>query len=327
MKISRLPFVRFCLFALGFSGLLLSKTWDIDESIAVTQDGKFGVVGSTSGSLTLWDLESYRVVGHYSGFTKTVTAIAFDRLGTSFIAVAPDEKLANLYKVSGAASSRKPMLTLRNELSEFDYNAIGFGCNNSVISGARDGMVRQFTVGDTTFEQYGGHRGPVITVSASPDCNFLATGGADGNLAVWRQGRTVPQFVHTKESAKRDAVTASAWSIDGQFVAAGTESGNIWVFKTDGSQVSFIQDPQSGIVNSLAFSRDDSRLLSACEYEKARVWNIKTRQLLGELGKYASNVLAVAGDRVFVAGNTLEVWSISTLQPIRMLRDRPYNDF
>jgi len=79
----------------------------------------------------------------------------------------------------------------------------------------------------------GAHPGGVLALAASVDGTRLATGGADGEVAVWQTQGLVPEFRLRSSSG---VIQAVAWHGVGKLLAAGDSGGNVRVWDIETRQ-------------------------------------------------------------------------------------------
>ncbi|KAG8910697.1 POC1 centriolar protein A, partial [Tulasnella sp. 418] len=102
----------------------------------------------------------------------------------------------------------------------------------------------------------------VECVAFSPDGSKLAYGTKDATVVVWDIGRHA--VIHTLKGHSKSVATV-AFSIDGKYLASGSESGLIvWNVQDEGKVIKpgFIFDP----VQKVAFSRDGLYLVAQYQY-------------------------------------------------------------
>jgi WD40 repeat protein/serine/threonine protein kinase len=74
------------------------------------------------------------------------------------------------------------------------------------------------------------HPGGVLALSATPDGARVATGGTDGDIAVWQTRGLVPQW---RVSAHAGPVHAVSWHPDGKWLASGGADGCVRIWNTE----------------------------------------------------------------------------------------------
>lgn len=132
----------------------------------------------------------------------------------------------------------------------------------------------------------------------------------DGQRIAWLVGNTVewldPVSLRTAERtmlSEHAPITAGAFSPDGQWLALGTESGEIVIWSIREGRI--LRTLKSGLVESLAFSPDGFRLAAGAVGGRIRVWRLPEGALNQTLELEASRVFDLSflpsGDRLIAA--------------------------
>jgi WD40 repeat protein/serine/threonine protein kinase len=198
-----------------------------------------------------------------------------------------------------------------------------------------------------------GHDGGLWGASFSPDGRLIATASIDGTARIWEaaSGRLLltfkghaiklPWLLRLVLPAPRVPVMCVAFSPDGRFAASGSLAPNftgwknlkdlrnprkargvvhIWDVETGRIAVTF--DKQTGIVDTLAWSPDGTRVASSSISEEHgfAVWDARTGESLGLLRGHANHVHKVRfspDGRWIVSGSTdgvVKLWDTGTLK-------------
>jgi len=178
--------------------------------------------------------------------------------------------------------------------------------------------------------------GPIHDVAFCPDGKQFVTGNQDGTVRLWdvQTGNELRSF-----GKQRPAVTCVAVSSDGRFIAANWNDGPsaqcgtvIWNLAT-GIEVRKCVG-HTGMVNAVAFTRDNRRIISAGSDQTVRVWNLATgREVFCLRGHEAEiNAVCVSADGQYVlsaAGDnwgsqlhdpTLRLWSLTDGSQVRIFK-------
>lgn len=155
------------------------------------------------------------------------------------------------------------------------------------------------------------------------------------NLSVWQgylRGADLPalDFTHADltDSVFTDyagAVTAVAFSPDGQLLAAGTDSGVIYLWRVSDRQLVGFCQGHTSHVWSLTFSPNGQQLLSGSGDATVRLWDVELRQSLHKLAGHAAGVSTVAFHPAgsIVASGSLDrmvyLWDVQTGQLLQCL--------
>jgi dipeptidyl aminopeptidase/acylaminoacyl peptidase len=123
------------------------------------------------------------------------------------------------------------------------------------------------------------------------------------------------------------AVTSVAFSLDGQRLAVGLESGSVRISDIGPRVAPDVEiNGLPGAVQTVVFSPDGSRVLSAGADQVARLWSASSGQLLAELrggnGRLTSAAFSSDGRRVATSAEdgTVRVWDAGSGQTVREIR-------
>lgn len=144
-----------------------------------------------------------------------------------------------------------------------------------LASGSWDDTVRIWSLShsEPTSRVLRGHIQNVLAVAFSPDGKFLASGGDDATVRIWDLANpsTEPRVLR----ALTESIRSLAFSPDGKTLAAGTAAGGVllWDRTTQADVAPRMLAGPSGLVMSLAFTRDSSKLAAAIDRTVA-IWNL-----------------------------------------------------
>ena len=125
---------------------------------------------------------------------------------------------------------------------------------------------------------------PLDAVAFANDGSFFVTGGWNGSAQVWRQGGEHPAL--TLPVGTKIYVHSVAVSPDNATIATGGSDRQGWVRLWEAKTGKPIERKFAGhsdTVLSVAFSPDGKKLLTSSYDKTARVWNVKTGELLTTL--------------------------------------------
>ncbi len=115
------------------------------------------------------------------------------------------------------------------------------------------------------------HKGPVDTLTFSPDGRFLAAPGAAGNVQVWS---LVTNEVWRTLPGNKETVTSMAYSPDGKLLATGDADGMLRFIETTTYGRPLVVKGHEKLIRSLAFSPDSKLLATASKDHTIKLWDV-----------------------------------------------------
>jgi WD40 repeat protein len=158
--------------------------------------------------------------------------------------------------------------------------------------------------------------GPVSAVAWSPDGQYIATGGWDHTVQIWKAKRRVTTPITTYKYHS-ELVDALAWSPDGKKIASGSWDHTVQVWDAFTGHPLFTYRGHSAEVSTLAWSPDGKEIASGSWDHTVQVWNASTGQpILTHKGKEFVNTLAWSPDSQEIAfggsDSKVQIWNVST---------------
>jgi cytochrome c len=141
------------------------------------------------------------------------------------------------------------------------------------------------------------HESAVNAVVLLPD-GRIATGGADGKIAIWRKGETTPERVLDGHAAP---VVSLAASTDGNLLASASWDRTVRLWPLQGGAPRVLDDHQQN-VNGVAFTPDGKSLVSAAYDLTLRIWPLDGGAPAVITVPTPLNSVAVSPDNEIVAG-------------------------
>jgi serine/threonine protein kinase len=165
------------------------------------------------------------------------------------------------------------------------------------------------------------HEGAVTAVAYAERGPYIATGGDDANVRLWRAGDL--SLVRTYRS-HREAISALAFSPDGRYLAAAAVDGRIRVWSTSSSSLYRLNAQNKGRVQGLAFSPAGDMLASAADDGTVQLWHLRQSRAVRSTSEGSTPARAVAftpdGSRAAVASNDGKVRFWDAAPPVRTSR-------
>lgn len=155
------------------------------------------------------------------------------------------------------------------------------------------------------------HLDLVQSLRFSPDSELLASGGYR-TVKFWRRSRNTHKV---DLPGVESPVKSLAVSADGKWAAMGEESGKVRLYELPAGKLVRSLEAHAGAVSGVAFSTDNTRLVTGGQDKKFKVWNVADGAAAGEI-ETAAPVNAVAfvtdGTQVATGGadNVIRVWAL-----------------
>lgn len=145
-----------------------------------------------------------------------------------------------------------------------------------VAAGSRDGKVHIWNGrSGASVAEFPENQGPVTALAFSPDDSTLAAGYETGAVVLWTVGTRVGHLIKRHDNT----VHSIAYSPNGLLLATGSEDRKAYIANAKtGAIVSTIAE-HAGNVNSVAFSSDSQRLVTASSDLSVRVWDISGKKV------------------------------------------------
>ncbi|KAI9906314.1 hypothetical protein PsorP6_003799 [Peronosclerospora sorghi] len=243
-------------------------------ALAASSDGKFLASGGRDKLVRVWDVKKCELQESFSGHRDAVSALAFRQRSHSLFSGSFDRSIKhwNLTEMGYVE-------TLFGHHSE--VNGLDSLYKERVVSCGRDRSVRFWKIPEETQLVLYGNSGSMDCVKMITD-EYYVTGGDDGSLSLWFNGRKKPVCVipdaHNGKWISSVAVLART-----DLVASGSSDGQIRLWQADlqGRTINSVASiPLKGFVNALCFDLKARFLLAGVgqehrlgRWEKVKVKN------------------------------------------------------
>ena len=285
--------------------------------LAVSNDGKHLITGSTDMSAVIWDIETGEPIKKLF-HTQPVISVTFSPDGR-FAYTTDQNRMA--YKWDALSGSMIGSIYTYNYI--FDITASPDG---KKFATATEGKIEIWDASNYHLLKTLFQPEFVYAVKFSPDGKYLVTGGADHTARLWdiESGKAVKSFVgHT------DDITSIVYSPDGSYIYTGSVDGmahkwnaivgsNPWVLRGHISRVS-----------DVAFSPDGKTLITGSWDEDLKnvfkVWNLNTgsikTSLVGHLWVSSSISFSADGKYVLTSSgdSTVKIWDAENYKVLQTI--------
>ncbi len=288
------------------------------RSVSFDRTGGRIAVGSEDGSLRIWStsipgtlLKTIQVFKPGEG-QPGITSAAFSPDGARLAATTGNGHVLIYNADSYALEDDVPVQT--SALWTLAFNRDG---TRLAVAGA-GGLAQLWNLQDNANPlKLSTGEADVQSIAISPDGARIATGNADGVVVIWDSG--TGSTVYPAIQAHKGPVSTVVFSPNGRELAtAGADDRliNLWSLGNDArNRLTISGHPDS--VNSLAFTRDGSTLISVSSDRTVRFWDTAFGRPGLVLSGHTDQVYAVAlspdGKRIASTGKDLSVrvWNIS----------------
>ncbi len=277
--------------------------------------------GSEDGTVQIWDAMTRRKISTYRGHSGGVSAIAWSPDGKWLASAGIDCTV----QVWATATMRKVCTYNRHteKVTALTWAPAGLATTTGhgplIASASADSSIHIWdaATGSRQFS-YRDHTRPVYAVAWSPDGQYIASGGEDMTVQLWK--------VPAKDVAAgkilliarnfTNTLHTVAWSPDGQFIASGgaDQIVEVWEASTGATLCTYQQHKFT--VSAVAWSPDGSRIASASFDRTVQLWDAATGENTVLYPGHANWVYAVAwasnGQYIASASSdkTVQVWLV-----------------
>lgn len=252
------------------------------SGIALSSDATHLITSSWDKTLRLWELQTRTCKKIFNGHAKDALAVVFSPCNRRIISTGRDNtvriwnilgecKESMKFNAWGTSISCAPMPAEDSPL----IFAVGFW----------DGKVRVFKVQDKCEKLFelDAHKGRVLSVSFTPDGQWLMTGGSDHKVCMWAvaSGQKILSFTAPQVVNALSACPTRAW-----ICAATYEGIAVWDIQNK-TQIDLVQPnfPELGTkrhegrtpdCTSICWSEDGTVLYAGYNNGEIRVWEVRS---------------------------------------------------
>ena len=175
----------------------------------------------------------------------------------------------------------------------------------NVLSGQESLLVRTIS----------GNSGTVNSVAFSPDGKYIASGGVDNLLQIWRvdDGSLVETLKgHTSY------VNSAAFSPDGSYIASASADKTVKIWRVEDGSCTKTLKGHRDYVWSAVFSQDGKSIASGSDDRTIRIWRVDTQRTVKTLKGHSGYVysVSISHDGKYIASgstdHTIKIWDVAS---------------
>ncbi|CCE61880.1 hypothetical protein TPHA_0B02080 [Tetrapisispora phaffii CBS 4417] len=201
------------------------------KSVALSQCGNFGLVGSSNGSIVVYNMQSGLIRRKYKLHKKAVTGIAIDGMNRKMVSCGLDG-IVGFYDFNKATLLGK--LVLDSSISSMVYHR-----SSDLIALVLDDLsiVVIDTITQKIVRQLWGHSNRITSLDFSPDGRWIVSTSLDSTLRTW----DLPTGNCIDGVKLENVATNIQFSANGEFIATSHVVGNgicLWTNKSQFKSIS-----------------------------------------------------------------------------------------
>ncbi|GMH67959.1 hypothetical protein TrST_g4181 [Triparma strigata] len=256
-----------------------------------------------------------------SGF---VLCLSYNEEGTALFSAGQDKTITS-WKVDSLKT---------DSLYHLKGHQAGISCidvgKDILVSGSLDQTVKVWDLKEkhqiTSFKE---HKGTLLSVALTPDCETVASSARDGSVRVW-EARTGLQFHKIVGFSHSYDTNILSFSPDGSMLAAGSNDDAVRVWETSRYTIRHVIMEHKNEVTSVSFHPSGEMLVSGSQDKSIAMAELHTGTVIRRLVGHDSIVSTVAfspdGMSVLSASgraadetepdNSVRIWDYTTLQQV-----------
>jgi WD40 repeat protein len=287
-------------------------------AIAFSPNGQSASCGFDDGTVEVWTIAPWEKQAALPGCSNTsVAAVTFTPDSQSVVSAFVDGTVG----VWTLTQRTREVFTIGCRISRYSYEAVfSFDCRFMAAARCEDDTARVWKLIPGAPPEHlviaRPADGTYYAAAFSPDgCSVVF--GAEDNIHVWDTATGTQRLTINGHS---DAVTAVAFSRDGQFLVSGSADNTIlvWDFMAGAQQPDHVLKGHIWGVSSVAFSPDAKLVVSTSEDGTMRVWSgaVSVDESVMEGHTGAVTTIAFSHDGRHIASgsedSTIRVWDTVT---------------
>ena len=253
----------------------------IPDSIAYSPDGASLVVGNRGNTISMWDAQTPHLARSFKGGEGNVNSVAPSPDGKQIAVGGSTDTSVRIWDVATGRLVRK-LAGLK-----IGSNTVAFSPDGkSLVAGGGveelgGGMIQTWDLasGRAVHTREGTR---VRAAVFSPDNSIFATADL-GEITLWKSGSAemVRTITPTVDPSMAPTIRSLAFSPDGELLASGSQDDyKVRIWDTASGRLVRTLNGHVGWVNSIAFTPDGARIVTAGSDGLVNIWHAETGELL-----------------------------------------------
>ncbi len=213
-------------------------------ALAISPSGDIMVTGSADNSAKIWSFPHGPMRQVLLGHRATVEGVAFSSDGR-FLVTGSSDRTVRLWEIDGQPAGGFREVDVYDAGARVRSLCSAYGSEETVAIGLDDGSAVVLVIEGSRLVatlQLEAHKGSTESVGLSSGARFLATGGSDAALRLWRVSNGAPLSEHTQETWWGQSIAIGAVGFSPEVppcnLVAGDSKGRIlrWQLREDCDQ-------------------------------------------------------------------------------------------
>lgn len=291
---------------------------DYVRCVSFLPDGNKIVSGSDDNTVRLWDVASRNCISQLSAHTGWVWCIAFLPEGNRVVSGSEDHTI-RIWDLDVPQGEEETPKDHKDRIGGVAFSPRG----SKIATCSKEGTLKVWSTlnGDLSGEMKG-HTKEVNCLAFSPDGSTIASGSDDRSLRLWD--------VETMKCLKvledhGDWIRCVVFSHDGSKIISGEKIMRLWDSMTGvGVRVGESFSRISGDLYYIAFSPDDTKIISGYSSGSLQLWSITGERLCGFSHNSGIRFITFSTDNLYILSacdKEISIWSISSSDYIARFSD------
>lgn len=301
--------------------VLRPPTESLGHTIAFCPDGRQLAVGSSTGKVALWNLQSGRWTTVFQAHQEDVAALAYAPDGRTLATASrfSEYECAKLWDLSGSELRSTPLPIPQGEVHWIGFSPDGqrlCTVTSKPYSKSEPAELRIWEVATLRpLVALAGHRASIRQATFSEDGRLVAAGDTRGVIKVWESHTGAERRTL---SGHHGFVSAVSFIPGSHHLASGSEHGTVILWDTDSGELLRVLSPHQAPIYHLAVSPDLRWLATACRDHTAKLLDLSSGDEVAIFRGHSDRVWMAAfspdGELLATAsaGKTVRLWRWTT---------------